>query len=361
LVRENPDSPTFILDARTGAIAAGLPDAGPTFDRNPIQNDIINLDDTNTLHIYDSATASLLLTLENVEDLPFYTADRSRLAVNIIDSGIQVYNTDTYTLDDALDGFRTELIDFRSIDDTKNVWSPDGTMLSVVPIDSANRFLGPRHIWTAGDTLSAPIYNITDDMAWSPDGSQMAAPSDLSKVRIYDSTTGELLETIPDIPDTPVKVEWWTQNGILIKSGSYRVGPVYLSLWNPQRHEFALQTGVGLETHYIQDNRLISIAFGYAVRIFDIETGQLQRESLLRGPHWHSPNLRWMAEIDWTTADNDDDPRHVYMSHLETMELVADIEMESDFIPEISWSPDSQFFATVSNPTTTIWKIVESP
>jgi WD40 repeat protein len=336
-----------------------LTETGTTFDRHPIQNDIINLDDTNTLRIYDSATASLLLTLENVEDLPVYAPDHTRFAVSIIDSGIQVYNTTTHTLDAALDGFRIELIGYASDYYGKSVWSPDGTMLSVVSINNPDPFLGPRHIWTVGDTLSDPIYNLTDDVVWSPDGSQIAAASDLSKVRIYDAKTGELLDTIRDIPETPISVEWWTENGILINSGSNRDGPVYLSLWNPQQNAFILQEGVGLENHAVQDNRLYSIALGSRVRLFDLETGHLISESALEIlAHWQSPDLRWMVSTNWLLTENDSDLLHIYVAHFDTLELVADIQTDTDFISFIEWSPDSQFFATVSEPTTVIWKIV---
>lgn len=359
LVWEHTEARATILDARTGAIAAGLADAGETFDRHPIQKDIINLDDSNTLRIYDSDTASLLLQLENVEDLPFYTADRSRFVVSIIDQGIEVYNTETYTLDYSLDGFRVELIGAAADYYGKSVWSPDGTMLSVVTIDSPREWLGPRHIWTLGGGLTAPIYNLTDDVVWSPDGTQIAGASDLSKVRIYDSTTGDFLETIREIPETPIMVEWWTENGILIKSGTYRIGPIDLLLWNSQTHEFGLQVGIGLETHYVRGNTLVSIELGYSVRLFDIETGELMSENMIRGPNWNSPDHRWMTAIVWTTAENEDDPTHVYVSHLESTELIADIETDTKVLQYIEWSPDSRYFGVVGEPTSVIWKVVE--
>lgn len=237
LIRPTDESAPTIIDARTGALVAVLQDTGSEFPDSPIDRLIMNRDERDTLRICDAETGVVRLVVEHTAGLPIISPDGSQFAVNIIESGVQIYDTADLSLTHEMAGYRTD----NAIYPFRPQWSPNSAQLVVVPLDSVHRFLGPRFIWTLESGLSAPLYNVTAPITWSPNGTQIAAPSDYTKIRRYDSVTGVLISTIRLTQAPPIKRLTWDDPYLIVDSGDYITTPLAVSIWDFERQTLVLE------------------------------------------------------------------------------------------------------------------------
>jgi WD40 repeat protein len=355
LVRPSLGAQLTVIDAQTATPLFRLDNRPTKFPNETIVNEIVSLDATNTLRIYDSETRNIRLTLDDVAEFPFFSPDRSRFVVSIRDVGVQVYDASSFDMTHSLEGYRTG-------NAREGTWSPDGQQLLVIPLDSIYQRFGPRHVWTLNAGLSAPIYNLTGRVTWSPDGARIVGPSDYTKIRIYDAPTGELLETIFEFGEGPIhglswdgRYLWGSSGGLLNSLPGYAV-----SVYDLERGEFAFNRHVGIGWNYNFEGDVLDILERFdGFQRINVQTGEILLErSLIQNPPYLLPSPDWR----WITANNTNFepgvPATIDVYDLETFELVATSEGHTEIIQNIVWSPDNIHFASVGEPGPIIvWEI----
>lgn len=361
VARRASNAPPQIMDAHTGALLGTLKDAGTSFTEERvygpppvlvIADDVIpNLNVyTDTLRFYDMHNGELLHSLNGARDVPIYTHDRSRFVIKS-ETGVQVYDASNYRLLHTLDGFRLAA-------QSQNNWSPDDRYLLITPQD-AGYSLGPRYIWTPVGGLSAPIYNATGVMAWSPDSAMLAVPSDYTKIRLYDAESGELVETIRGFSAGPTHIEQWQGTDLVSISGDYRMTGFVLNIWDTEEHTFRFKDGIDLGYAYrVQGDSLDIFEPFRGLRQINLSSGEMIREVAWEQPvHYLSPDWRWAISPDYSVEDGLPVPIHLYRT--DPFELVATVEGNVDMCYAV-WSPDSRYFASIgqSPNTVSVWEIV---
>ncbi|NDJ86170.1 MAG: WD40 repeat domain-containing protein [Chloroflexi bacterium] len=277
--------------------------------------------------------------------------DGTLVAVDSVHSDLQIYDAANLELRYSLRGYALDPY-------FSHTWSPDSSQLVVVPEDIRYRNLGPRHVWTLNRGLSAPIYNMTAALAWSPDGTRVAAPSDYTKVRIYAATTGELLATIGNYVGGPTGRLQWEANFLLTLSGDYASMPLTLTVWDFDRTAFVFQEYVDLGEYRIEGTELVVFEPFLGSRRIDLTTGQVLQESRfeLLTPY-PSPDWRWVARPG-SSSEND---HSIAVYRLEGLEQIATLQWHTVLVKFIVWSPDSRYFASAdSSGTVIVWEVQDN-
>jgi WD40 repeat protein len=308
---------------------------------------IVNLDDESTLRLYDAETGALRFVLENVTALPSFSPDETRFTVTIQDSGLRIYDARSFTVQDHLTGYTTP--------PNADPWSPDSGQLLVIPQTGFRRMLGPFHIWTLGRQLSEPLYNVTGQIVWSPDGKHIAAPSDLAKVRIYDATSGELLDTIR-YPDVPTLVLQWDRHFLSAISGSYVYGSgLTISVWDFDREAFIIMSPVDIWYNFWLEEDEAVLVDGYSgIQRFSLETGELTAQIELEGQVFFvSPDRRW------TAGGRPPSRTPTLFYRLDPFQQVTMLPQYLYRFGYVVWSPDSRYLAGVSDSLVglVVWEI----
>jgi WD40 repeat protein len=354
LVRPSLGAQLTVIDAQTATPLFRLDNRPTKFPNETIVNEIVSLDATNTLRIYDSETRNIRLTLDDVAEFPFFSPDRSRFVVSIRDVGVQVYDASSFDMTHSLEGYRTG-------NAREGTWSPDGQQLLVIPLDSIYQRFGPRHVWTLNAGLSAPIYNLTGRVTWSPDGARIVGPSDYTKIRIYDAPTGELLETIFEFGEGPIHGLSWDGRYLWGSSGGgINTLPGYsISVYDFERAEVILNIPVDLGAGYRLRGEVFEITDISNFRRINLETDEILLErsfNQFSSYVFLSPDWRWITVNN--TNFEPDVPVTLDVYNLETLEFVATLEGHTEIIRHISWSPDNTHFATIGEPNLVVWEIV---
>ncbi len=356
VVRRAYNAPPQILDARTGAQLAILADAGQSFAYDVVRSPspfvitghvLPNLDrNTNVLRFYDDQTGALLYTLTEALELPVYTHDLTRFAVSTT-TGVQVYDAARYALLYTLEGFVIP-------QPPPDLWSPDDRHLRVAPQQTYPK-LGPLNVWTPGGALSAPIYNATGTVAWSPDGSLLAVPTDYGKIFIYDAETGSVVETLRGFPAGQTFIEHWTGTAIMSITGDYQFTGFVLSIWDTGTRAFLFHGGVDLGWSYrLQGDTLAIFEKLSGFRYVRLSTGETIHQLPLGSFFLYlSPDERWIA------GTGGEPPDSFPLYRIEPFELVATLPGNGEEIVDILWSSDSHYLVSLETSSLIVWEIVE--
>lgn len=364
IVRRAPNTPLQILDSHTGTQLGTLEEASSVYleDRDRVlppfvmYNDVFSSIDSSThvLLFHDTRNGDLIQTLPGIFGLPDYTHDGTRFAVNT-ETSVQIYDAKDYTLLYSLDGFAI-------ISTYQSPWSPDDHHLLVNP-RNAVRKLGPLHSWTPGGDLpggdlSAPIYNVTNAAAWSPDSSILAAPTDYSKIRLYDSESGELLNTIRGFSEGGIHIEQWEENYLYAISGTYNSTGLALNIWDSETQTFLYQDFIDIGASYNLRGNILEVyePVSRRLRQIDIATGEIVQQVETDQILWYrSPDGRW--GIGTGSPSNDDSPIPLYVYQMEPFELVAMLQGHVDIVGYLAWSPDSHYFASTGESNVIVWEM----
>ncbi|MCU0463503.1 MAG: WD40 repeat domain-containing protein [Anaerolineae bacterium] len=357
LARLDPSAPPTIFDVQTGQPVAALDDWWPDYLMEPISSSISNLDQTGTLRVYDTETGAVGLMMTGMSELPHYAPDRSRFAINVPDDGLHIYDAETFDLLYRLEGYTS-----RPFLRHEMVWRPDGRQLLVTqqtdPYDYYRKYLGPHFIWTLEeDTLSQPFYNVTADPVWSADGQRVAVTSDFTKVRVYDTQTGALLETVRGYPDGSVRLIAWEGHHLIASIGDFYTGYV-LSVWDMEQNIFTI-TRYGDYPSYIVKPTTISIAeFGPGVTEISLSTGEVLPRLVPDEVLYISPDHRWGAGYSHLFEAEPSVPPTLMFSRFSPPATIAMLDVDTGLNME-GWSPDSRYFVVSSATEIIIWELVQ--
>lgn len=357
LARPNPSAPPTIFDVQTGQAIAELADWGPDFSTEPINGSIANLDGTGTLRVYDAETGAVGLMMAGMSELPHYAPDHSSFAINVPDDGLHIYDAETFDLLYRLESYGT-----RPSNRYGTAWSPDGQQLLVAQQNNIyeyyRRNLGPYFIWTLEeDALSQPFYNVTGRAVWSADGQRVAVTSDFTKVRVYDTQNGTLLETIRGYPDGPVHLIAWEGHYLIASVGSFYIGYV-LSVWDMEENIFTI-TRYGDYPSYIVKPTTISIAeFSWGVTEISLSNGEILPRLISDDVFYISSDHRWGAQYSHLFEAEPGVPPTLTFSRFSPPETIAVLDVDTGLNME-GWSPDSRYFVVSSATEIIIWELVQ--
>jgi WD40 repeat protein len=351
IMQSERDTPVQVVDTRTGAVLAVLKNAGGQFSQRGVEGEIISLDDDHTLRIYDAETGAMRFNLKGVWSIPYYSPDKKLFVVYTYRVGLQVYDAVTFTLLYALEGY--------SVRSGEN-WSPDSAGLIVTPINSRYHKFGPYFIWTLNSGLSAPIYNVTSSMVWSPDGRLVAVSSDHTKVRIYEAGSGELVETIRG--NYPLRVSQWYRDYLLVYTGMIMFDiPNTLAVRDMERNAWVFETGLGLDFIYrvrIEGDQVEIFQPFIGMQQIDLKTGNILHQVEFSPSFWTpSPDYRWLVNGGFPEDEANIVPIEVYRS--DSFELIDRVKVNASIVSYIVWSPDSRYFVSIGDLNIVFWRMPE--
>ncbi|MEQ8677535.1 MAG: WD40 repeat domain-containing protein [Aggregatilineales bacterium] len=324
-----------------------------------------------TLYFVRAGTGEILYTLENVHGNLTLNPERTQFSMGYILGG-RIYDTQTgallrqtdsqvrwspdgaYTVNEAGDtiyvasaetgNFLYQLAGHQL--SPSNTWSPDSARLIVEPLGEWGYTLNPIRIWTFPDTLSEVIYNTNFGQIWSPDSTRIATVMDALKLRIWDATTGELLETFND-HKYPTLVTEWTQDGryILLNYGDYRYFGHDYVVYDVERGEMVLDTFQDLGSQYRINGSSLEILETYpGYRQYDLNTGEIIEERRFGNVgfiRFHA-NWQWGATIFFNGSIPDS---LIGVYDISQNRLFQTIETPFDEVFNLVWHPTQNILA----------------
>lgn len=154
-------------------------------------------------------------------------------------------------------------------------WSPDGSQLATASWDTK------VIVWdsTTGDdllTFSGHKYAV-NSVAWSPDGSRIVSTSNDGEALIWEADTGEvLLELMPEDFTSSISDSKWTKDGgrvILLSADG--VGHIFDAESGVELSQFSVPISSDISTFSLTPNEEHMVIGGYdgAAKVYNIETG----------------------------------------------------------------------------------------
>jgi WD40 repeat protein len=198
-------------------------------------------------------------------------------------------------------------------------------------------------------------------MNWSPDGSQIIVPSDYTKLRFYDSHTGELQETLRSFADDPIGWVSWEGRylaGVIQDHQDSMHWDLRFQIWDFERGEVVYECDIpwyiGLNYH-IENDVLEIWGFLISLRRVDLTTGEILFEGVNKLSLDLSPDRMWYLIDDTNFEEGVSVPIKVYAT--ETNELIATLSGHTKIV-NTYWNPDSRHFASVGDPGVVIvWEV----
>jgi small GTP-binding protein len=193
-------------------------------------------------------------------------------------------------------------------------------------------------------------------LSWSPDGQMLASPSGDRLIHIWNAETGEIHNTIRF---TSVECANWSPDGqIFISVGNHRQYGSGIQVWDPKDFNFQYLVEIGgiyIGRHrfaWSPDSHLLAVwNHSGNIKILDIRTGELfktlevprkDQHDGLYGGSW-SPNGKILALVS---------QHRIQILHIDSGEVIDEIEGYYDWGSEVDWSPDGDIlaFGGSSNP-----------
>ena len=233
---------------------------------------------------------------------------------------------------------------------TQIAWSPNGDQLAIGSTDKKVR------IWDRVQGGACNVLGSHDGdvgtVAWSPQGTQLASGSADQTVKVWDTLSGLLLDT-NDVHYSDVRAVSWSPDGMLLASGSWfgrlslqrsglkSLDPTYFDLddrvlsiaWSPDGKEIATGGSVG------------------RVSIRRSNDGVAER-NLLGHAKWVDCVVWWSDGVTIATASGDETIR---IWNARTGESLAVLEGHSRPIRTLSLHPSGRLLASIDREEIRIW------
>ncbi len=216
-------------------------------------------------------------------------------------------------------------------------WSPSGAQILTVE-NGANLIDGVGAIWDAvtGERIyRLPGKNDLNGGAWSPDGSRVAVTDESEVIRIWNTTTGELLDTLRrpgNFTGSEISVQWSSDgNQIAVHSESGIV-----TIFDATESALITIRGQNSSASWSPDGSayLRSDLNGNLI-VVDTETN----ETVMMLPAEHVAGERWSPDGRYILSSGNN--RVVHVIDALTGENLYDVEGNG----QMSWSPNSTQFS----------------
>jgi len=172
------------------------------FTADPVSSRYVTIWDTTT----GQASGQIVFNRADILSLA-WSPDGSRLAGGGGDNNVTIWDANTSAVVTTLVGHTYGVYSV--------VWSPDGSKLA-----SASSIVDRTiRVWDAATGQNILVIQDSGafDFAWSPDGTRIAAPGLPSEVLIWDASTGQLLDSIPQA--NYVEAVAWSPDGSRLAIG----------------------------------------------------------------------------------------------------------------------------------------------
>ena len=221
-------------------------------------------------------------------------------------------------------------------------WSPDGSKIAASGIDARAK------IW---DVATGVILTQTElgtrgrgQIVWSPDGTQIAnILMESAKIEVWDAQTGKTLKLLglnPDFGDNTVLSISWHPNGDQIVSGgtlSYNNPNGFVRVWDVNTEsvikEFEHPGGVYSVAWKPDGTQIASGSGNNEIRIWDVGN-----ETLVKTLHGDGGKLKWHPFKNLIAGNPGGENSHIAVWDTELGSEIQLFESEA-WIPAFDWSP----------------------
>lgn len=374
---------------------------------SPDSQQIVAAGDEKAARIWDANTGKLTYTLplpadEKLHDVA-WSPDGARLAVSMRQPG----QNGIVLIWDAVSG--QELLQY-GVSPDGLAWSPDATRLafyqgpsvSVANLDSPQEkpmyllgaVTGPVNSvsWSpdgmqlaAGtgefDPLNPPDYKVrvwdlatgvrggtvryvfeaaqpVDSVAWSLDGSTLAAGISNGEIQTWDMTTGQPASQLTGHGIGAVSVAWMPDNIHLVSAGSdgtVRQWDVARNIQTRSASDESISPPLTRQVAWSPDGTLLAFAGqDGTVRLWDAHTWQ--QFALLKGHYGRVNSVAWSPDGGTLASGGEDGFLRLW--DVDTNQLILKITNKNnlrDYISHISWRPSAEYEIAVSGYPLQVW------
>ena len=178
-------------------------------------------------------------------------------------------------------------------------------------------------------------------IAWSPDGSKLAAPSVDGTIKVWDVDKGELIKTLQGHTSRAICVTWSPTNNYLATGSDDGTARI----WN-------IESGGLVETiegssspvslAWNRNGRILALGFNDStVQLWDKARGALRTYEGLAGP---VTSLKWSPNAISLAASSEGDTRVLVWTSKKEQERPQTLIHDS-YVLDIDWSPDGSMIA----------------
>ena len=237
---------------------------------------------------------------------------------------------------------------------TNIVWSSDRRTIASA-IDRSNIRVWDTETGHIRQSLDVALYTVKS-IALSPDGQTLAAGTNDKAIHLWDIGAGKLRSSLRIGGKNENEVDWissaaWSPDGRLLAVTSYYLRAIHI--WNLEasevRHSFQTDTAV---PGIVWSNTGNLIASKYnPVTVWDAESGQ--RLYTLNGATGDISSLAWSPDGEILAVGKG---KTIEVWNLKATQLLRILEGPSEAIMNLVWSSDSRMFAAAADDGIFLWR-----
>ncbi|HEX4696947.1 MAG TPA: TIR domain-containing protein, partial [Candidatus Udaeobacter sp.] len=347
-----------VWDVQTGVVLNTLKDhAGSvlTVAWSPDGKQIVSGSYDRSIKLWDGQSGTLIRTFTGHEAPVLsiaWSPDGQRIASGSYDHFIKVWNAKSGALERSLDAHEDAV--------SAIAWSPDGATLASGGADFRLKFWDAAS-WTLKRSLEnkpnspGSSWAAVTGLSWNRDGNSLATANDDNTVRLWNSRTGALIRTLGTVAETQnndekraktvFAVSWHPDGKRIISAG----GEQTIKVWDSESGAL-IQTLSGHEGSIFsvavsaQGDWVVSAGADKMVKVWNLKADPLVRT--LRGHKGVISNVAWNPDGKSVVTGSEDGTIRVWNSESGTVSrTLSDNQEGSDGI-RVAWSPDGKTIAS---------------